>query len=116
MTKIELFRHSNDWLAFEAGKTVFCEGEPGDFMYVVLDGEVEIFAAGRLIETAGAGSIVGELALIDHGPRSATAIARTAARLVPVDAKQFQYLIQQTPFFALQVMTIMAERLRRWTA
>lgn len=114
MARIDLFRHSNDWVGFEAGKTIFAEGEPGDCMYVVLEGDVDIVSGERVIETAGAGSIIGELALIDRAPRSASAVARTAARLVPVDAKQFQYLIQQTPFFALQVMAIMAERLRRW--
>jgi CRP-like cAMP-binding protein len=116
MTRIELFSRADDWVGFAVGKTVFREGEPGEFMYVVVEGEVEIAAAGRVLEVAGPGSIIGELALIDHAPRSATAIARTAARLVPVDAKRFQFMVQQTPFFALQVMSIMAERLRRWTA
>jgi CRP-like cAMP-binding protein len=113
MARIELFR-SDESVSFDPGKTIFSEGEPGDFMYVVVDGEVDIVANGRVIETACAGGLVGELALIDRSPRSATAVARTPAKLVPVDAKQFQYLIQQTPFFALQVMAIMAERLRRW--
>jgi CRP/FNR family transcriptional regulator, cyclic AMP receptor protein len=114
MAKIELFRHAEKWLGFEPGKTVFNEGEPGDCMYVVVEGEIEIISGGKVLEVAGPGSTVGELALIDHGPRSASAIARTNARLVPLDAKQFQLMVQQTPFFALQVMSIMAERLRRW--
>jgi CRP-like cAMP-binding protein len=116
MARIQLFNHAEDWVGFGVGKTVFREGEPGEFMYVVIEGEVEIAAAGRVLEIAGPGSIVGELALIDRAPRSATAVARTAARLMPVDAKRFQFMVQQTPFFALQVMSIMAERLRRWTA
>jgi CRP-like cAMP-binding protein len=110
MARIELFNHAADWVGFEAGKTVFREGQPGR------EGEVEIVAAGRVLEIAGPGSVVGELALIDRAPRSATATALTDSRLVPVDAKRFQFMIQQTPFFALQVMGIMAERLRRWTA
>jgi CRP-like cAMP-binding protein len=115
MARIELFNHAADWVGFEAGKTVFSEGEPGAFMYVVVEGEVEIVAAGQVLEIAGPGSTVGELALIDHAPRSASAVARTNVRLVPVDAKRFQFMVQQTPFFALQVMSIMAERLRRRT-
>jgi CRP/FNR family transcriptional regulator, cyclic AMP receptor protein len=114
MAKIELFRHTDNWLGFEAGKTIFSEGEHGDRMYVVVEGEVEILSGGKRIEVADAGTVIGELALIDHGPRSATAIARTAVRLVPIDPKHFQRMVQQTPFFALQVMSIMAERLRRW--
>ena len=116
MARIELFNHAADWVGFGAGKTIFREGEPGEHMYVVVEGEVEIAAAGRVLEIARPGSVVGELALIDRAPRSATATALTAARLVPVDAKRFQFMVQQTPFFALQVMSIMAERLRRWSA
>ena len=114
MARIELFRHTDKWVGFEPGKTIFAEGDPGDFMYVIVEGEVEICSGGRVIEVAEAGSTLGELALIDHSTRSATAVARSAVRLVPINARQFQGMVQETPFFALQVMSIMAERLRRW--
>ena len=54
-------------------------------------------------------------AFIDHRPRSASAVARTPCLLVPIDEKQFQFMVQQTPFFALQVMRVLTERLRRQT-
>jgi CRP-like cAMP-binding protein len=53
------------------------------------------------------------MALLDKEPRSTTAIANTDCRLVPVDQKRFTFLVQQTPYFAIEVMQIMAERLRR---
>jgi len=56
------------------------------------------------------------LALIDHGQRSASAIAKTDCKIVPLDEKRFLYMVQETPNFALQVMQIMAERLRRMDA
>lgn len=115
MAKIELFQHAEDYVTFKAGTRIFEEGQPGDFMYAVVEGEVEIVSGGRLLETAVAGGLIGELALIDRTGRSASAIARTDCKLVPVDAKRFQFMIRETPFFALQVMRIMAERLRRWT-
>jgi CRP/FNR family cyclic AMP-dependent transcriptional regulator len=115
VAKIELFQHAEDYVTFKAGTRIFEEGQPGDFMYAVVDGEVEISTQGTRLETATAGSLIGELALIDRTGRSATAIALTDCKLVPIDAKRFQFMIQQTPFFALQVMRIMAERLRRWT-
>ncbi|HEU5100134.1 MAG TPA: Crp/Fnr family transcriptional regulator [Roseiflexaceae bacterium] len=62
---------------------------------------------------AGPGGIVGEMALIDDRPRSATAVAATDCRLVPIDERRFTFLVQQTPMFALAVMRVMAERLRR---
>lgn len=107
--------HAEDYVTFRAGTRIFEEGQPGDYMYAVVEGEVEIVSKGKVLETTGAGGIVGELALLDRSKRSASAIARTDCRLVPVDEKRFQYMVQQTPFFALQVMRIMAERLRRWT-
>ena len=70
---------------------------------------------GGLAEDRLDGGIMGELALIDSKPRSASAVAKTDCRLVPLDDKQFIFLVQQTPFFAIRVMRIMAERLRRET-
>jgi len=115
LAKIELFRHDNNALRYASGAVIFREGEPGDLMYAVLEGEVEIRCGERVIERTGEGGVIGELALIDHPPRSATAIAATACLLVPIDEKHFQYMVQQTPFFALQVMRVLAERLRRQT-
>jgi len=52
------------------------------------------------------------LALIDDEPRSATVVAKTDCRLVPVDRRQFEYMVQETPFFGLAVMKVLADRLR----
>jgi CRP-like cAMP-binding protein len=56
------------------------------------------------------------MALIDHQTRSATAKAKTDARVVPVDQRRFLYLIQNTPFFAVEVMSVMARRIRNMDA
>ena len=82
-------------------------------MYVVMEGEVEILDGSVLLEIAGPGSIVGELALIDDEPRSASVVAKTDCRLVPVDRRRFQYMVQETPYFALAVMKVLADRLRK---
>jgi CRP-like cAMP-binding protein len=116
MTTIDLFQHAQDSVIFVAGQVIFREGEPGDVMYAVLEGEVEIVVQGQVIDTTGPGGIVGEMALIDAGPRSATVRAKTVCKLVPVSQRRFTFLVQQTPFFALQVMQVMSERLRRLLA
>jgi CRP/FNR family cyclic AMP-dependent transcriptional regulator len=115
VAKIEVFRHVENRRRYAPGAVIFCEGEPGDVMYAVLEGEVEVRVAERVIERTGEGGVIGELALIDHGPRSATAVAVTPCVLAPIDEKQFQFMVQQTPFFALQVMRVLTERLRRQT-
>ena len=66
----------------------------------------------RVLERLPQYSIFGEMALIDNAPRSATAIAAGDTKLVPVSEKQFLFLISNTPYFALNVMRVMARRLR----
>jgi CRP-like cAMP-binding protein len=112
MTTINIFRSARDTVALEAGEVVFKEGDPGDVMYAVVEGSVDIARAGNVIETVPAGGIFGELALVDESARGATATVATAARLAKVDKKHFTYLVHEHPTFALQVMKVMAERLR----
>ena len=101
--------------SFTPGQTILQEGEPGDRLYIVAEGQVDIIADGQLLETVPPGGILGELALIDDKPRSASAVARTDCVLAPITRQHFLTLIQHTPLFALQVMRTMAERLRRAT-
>jgi CRP-like cAMP-binding protein len=99
--------------SFPQGETIFREGEPGDRMYIVAEGQVDILTEGQLLETVNAGGILGEMALIDDKPRSATAIARVDCVLTPISRQHFLTLVERTPLFALRVMRVMAERLRR---
>ena len=71
------------------------------------------FALGnRLLDTLPERSIFGEMALIDPGARSATAVAATDAAVVPISEKQFLFLVSRTPYFALNVMRVLVRRLR----
>ena len=97
---------------FKAGDVIFRRGDPAHELYIVQSGEVEIRLGNRVLETLPQYSIFGEMALIDSAPRSATAIACSDAKLVPVSEKQFLFLISNTPYFALNVMRVMARRLR----
>ncbi len=113
MSAIQLLRNEKDAMPIAAGTTIFQEGDPGDAMYVVLDGVIEIIHKGKWIEDVETGSIFGELALIDSEPRSASAVAKTDAQGARVDQKRFEFLVQYSPFFAVEVMRIMAKRLRQ---
>jgi CRP/FNR family transcriptional regulator, cyclic AMP receptor protein len=116
MVTLDLFRNADDTRPYKAGEAIFRAGDPGDNMYVVVEGEVRISANGRELEVLGSGGVFGEMALIDNMPRSADAVAATNCRVVPVDEKRFKFLVQQTPFFSLQILRVMADRLRRTTA
>jgi CRP/FNR family cyclic AMP-dependent transcriptional regulator len=114
MVTIEIFRNETDTLAIAAGETIFNEGDTGNTtMYVVVEGEVDLLVKGKLVEHLGPGGVLGEMALLDNVPRSASAIAKTACRLVEINEKRFKFLVQQTPNFALQLMRVIADRLRR---
>jgi CRP/FNR family transcriptional regulator, cyclic AMP receptor protein len=103
-------------IPYTAGQIIFEFGQMRDFMYVVKKGEVDIVIRGQVVETVGEDGFFGELALIDRAPRSAAAIAKTDCVLIKIDERQFLYLIQETPFFALIVMRTMANRIRRRNA
>jgi CRP/FNR family cyclic AMP-dependent transcriptional regulator len=110
---MEIFRNETDAEHFASGETVFREGESGEFMYVVLEGEVEARIRGTLVETVGPGGIVGEMALIDGAPRVATVTAKTDTKLAPIGEKRFLFLVEQTPRFSLQIMRLVVDRVRR---
>jgi CRP/FNR family transcriptional regulator, cyclic AMP receptor protein len=97
---------------YKAGDVIFKEGDAERELFIIQSGEVEIRLGNRVLEKLPQYSIFGEMALIDASPRSATAVAAGDVKLVPVGEKQFLFLISNTPHFALNVMRVMAQRLR----
>ena len=97
---------------FKAGDVIFREGDEAHELFVIKSGEVRIQIGNRTVSEFSADHIFGEMALIDNEPRSATAIAVTDVELVAVSEKQFLFLVGQTPYFALKVMRVLAQRLR----
>jgi CRP-like cAMP-binding protein len=108
--------NESELLRVEAGKIIFREGDPGDAVYVVLGGRVELRVNGQLVETVEPGGVLGEMALIEQAPRVATATAQTACDLQPISEARFMSMIRQTPHFALQIMKVIASRLRAMNA
>ena len=98
--------------SYKAGDVIFRQGDPADELFIVKSGKVEIRLGNRLLDTLPELSIFGEMALIDRSPRSATVVAATDTTIVPVDEKQFLFLVTRTPHFALNVMRVLAQRLR----
>jgi CRP-like cAMP-binding protein len=107
-----LFKNTDLAERRSAGETIFEAGKPGACMYVVRTGRVDIRVGGETVESVEPGGIIGEMSLLDAEPRSASAIAATDCEVVSVDQKRFLFMVQQTPFFALEVMRTMAARLR----
>jgi CRP/FNR family transcriptional regulator, cyclic AMP receptor protein len=97
---------------YKAGDVIFKQGDAAQELFIIQSGEVEIRLGNRVLETLPQYSIFGEMALIDGAPRSATAVAANDVKLVPVTEKQFLFLVSNTPHFALNMMRVMAQRLR----
>jgi CRP/FNR family transcriptional regulator, cyclic AMP receptor protein len=113
MDLLHLMGWGDDAEEYAAGATLFSEGEPGEHMFVVLDGEIEVRVRDNVLETVGPGDILGEMALIDAGARSATAWVRAACRVIRIDRPGFMLMVQYEPRFSLHVMKVLVNRLRR---
>jgi CRP-like cAMP-binding protein len=114
--KLNFFRTEADGVTYEAGQTIFVEGEMGAAMYVVLEGEVELQINDKVVETVAADEPFGEMALIDQAPRTATAVAKTNVRLLVIPENRFLFMVSAMPQFSLQIMRVMADRLRKMNA
>lgn len=126
---VELFEHLNaderatlaeviDVRRLAAGDTLFKVGEPGESLYVVRAGEVELFirdTAGQRIPLAivGTGEVFGELALLDHSPRTATAIAMSDSMLLELDRGDLLLLFRHSPEAALRLLAAMGRMTRK---
>ncbi len=113
---LEFFKASGRPEEIAEGRTIFAEKEKGLFkrnkIYLLLNGEVGLLAGAKPIGAVKAGEIFGELAAISQAPRSATAVAKTACKLIALDDKEFQAALRRKPAFALMLMSVMIRRLR----
>jgi CRP-like cAMP-binding protein len=109
---LNLFRHETNIVRLAPGEALFTEGEPGACMYVVRSGTVRVSTGATELEQLGPGSILGEMALIEDTPRSATVTAVSDCDIAVIDRHRFLFLVQQTPSFALNVMRVLSHRLR----
>ena len=111
--QLEMFAAYENTRTVEPGDAIFRAYDMGAEMYIVLEGEVELTVGDRVLETLGPGEPFGEMALIDQAPRVATATAKTRCTLAVIPEQRFLFLVQTRPEFALQIMKVMADRLRK---
>ncbi len=101
---------------FNAGEKVFKQDDAATHLYIVRSGRIQIVTYGTVLENVGAGGVFGEMALIDQAPRSAAAIAMEPTEVLELSRAQFLALVQETPEFALHIMAILANRIRKMNA
>lgn len=116
MQKLNIFHNQDDIHGYQAGDVIFEQGAPGDYLYDVISGTVILSREGRELTQLEAGEIFGETGLINHEAHSVTAIAKTDCEIAQVSKRRFEFMVSETPNFALKVMRVLAERLSKETA
>ena len=109
---LELLDNQDQFIDVPADTVLFREGEEGDRMFVILEGEIQLTINEQALGLEVDGGIVGEMALIDEAVRSATARTLTDCVLAPLDLEAFTSLVQKKPEFAIHVMQVLSQRLR----
>ena len=98
--------------SYLAGETVFADGSPGHCLYLVRSGAVEVRKDERLLTRLGPGTYVGEMALIDDAPRSASVVVAEDCTLLRLDRAAFQDLTEDYPAMLRELCRVLAANLR----
>ena len=106
----QLARVSED-LEVEPGTVLCREGEIGHEFFVIVEGEIKVTRKGRRLALRGGGDFVGEIALLDDVPRTATVTAETPVRLFVLTRKDFRHLLDENPGVQRKVLGALARRL-----
>ena len=113
--KLKLLAFMSERVAFDPGKRLFRQGDPGDAAYLIIAGEAEVIAetpAGPLVlATLGANEIVGEMAILGNVPRAATVRAKGRLITLRISKEPFMRMVREFPSMAVAMMRELAERL-----
>jgi CRP-like cAMP-binding protein len=96
-----------------AGRELMHEGGFGNEFFLILEGQVRVHRGGATLRTMGPGDFLGEIALIDHGVRTATGTCETDCRLLVLGHREFHSLLDQQPDIRVHVLEALARRVRQ---
>jgi CRP-like cAMP-binding protein len=109
--ELRLVAQLSTYLEEPAGTVLTKEGEAGHEFIIVLEGEVEVRQGDTVIATRGSGTYVGEIALLDHRPRTATVVATSPVRIEVIGQREFAGLLAEVPEISQKLLPVMAKRL-----
>lgn len=109
---LEKIAKAGDEVTLAAGTLVVDQGQTGREAYVILDGSATVKRNGKKVATLGSGSVVGELSLLDHGPRTASVVADTELEVLVISQRQFLAVIDAIPALAHKLLSTLAARIR----
>lgn len=111
--EIETIGRLGDLLAVEEGQVLIEEGRAGNEAFVIIDGSVSVSRDGVVVTTLGPGDVVGEVAALDRGRRTATVTAITPVEVLVFDPRSFASLLHEVPGITRLLVTEMGRRIRR---
>jgi CRP/FNR family cyclic AMP-dependent transcriptional regulator len=119
--RLKLIAYTAEVLHFEPGEVIVQQGDPADSVFIIADGEAEVWLTALDGHTVRLGtlsrhSLLGEIAVLCNGRRTATVQAKGRVVTLKISAHVFLDLLRQSPDIGMQVMKIMAERLEKTTA
>jgi len=103
---------AGDEVVVPAGYIMADQGQTGREAYVILEGTATVRRNGKKVATVSPGTLVGELSLLDHGPRTATVTADTECAVLVLDQRHFAGLVDSVPAIAHKIMSVLASRIR----
>ena len=109
--ELRLISQLATYLEEPAGTVLTQEGEAGHEFIIVLDGEIEVRHGDRVVATRGPGSYIGEIALLDHRPRTATVVAKTPVAIEVIGRREFAGLLTEVPELSQQLLASVVRRL-----
>ena len=109
--ELRTIAHLATYLEEPEGTVLTAEGESGNEFIIVLEGQVDVLQGGEVIATRGAGDYFGEIALMDHRPRTATIVAKTPVEIEVIGRQEFTGMLAEVPELAGKIMATMAQRL-----
>jgi CRP/FNR family cyclic AMP-dependent transcriptional regulator len=110
--ELEKIAKAGDEVSMPAGSLIVDQGQMGREAFVVLEGSVTVKRNGKKITTLGPGSIVGELSLLDHGPRTATVVCDTDCLFLLLSQRTFLGVVDDVPALAHKLLASLATRIR----
>ena len=110
---VQIFQAQPELKTLAAGEVLYREGDVGDYMYGIAEGEIELVHQGVVLETLEPGEVFGVGGMLGVGLRRTDAIAKTDCKLAYLNQKHFLFAVQETPMFAINVMKDYSKRLRK---
>ena len=110
--ELQAIKKAGDKVMMTEGTLLIDQGQMGREAFVVLSGDVTVRRAGRKVVSLGPGAVVGELSLLDHGPRTASVVCDTDCTLFVLDQRHFQKVIEHNPSIAMKLLGTLAGHIR----